>query len=132
MSKVLLQKMQKSAYQMIAMQLLVVLLSTASLALFSTLLVAYSALLGGLTSTLANSLFAKKVFSRTGASQSRYIMRAFYFGEMQKILVTGVIFIIVIKYLNVVFMPFFLMYIIAQFSCWFAPIILELNFWQKK
>lgn len=66
---------------------------------------AYSALAGGLIATLANAWFAVKVFTVKRMDEPGLILRAFYTGEIYKILLTGALFVlafIMIRPLNAV------------------------------
>jgi ATP synthase protein I len=130
-SKTLLRTIKSREYKIVAIQLLFVLVIVGILLLFTSLHVGTSALLGGLISVFANFLFARKAFSCTGAQQSHNILKAFYFGEVQKIIITVLAFYIVIKYLNVVFLALFLMYISAQFCFWLAPLLIDIKVWKK-
>ena len=55
---------------------------------------AYSALTGGLIATLANAWFAAKVFATKRISEPVLLLRAFYTGELYKILLTGALFVL--------------------------------------
>lgn len=66
---------------------------------------AYSALIGGLIATLANTWFAVKVFAEKRINEPVLLLRALYTGEIYKILLTGALFVIafvMIRPINVV------------------------------
>ncbi len=54
---------------------------------------AYSALTGGLIATLASSWFAYKVFTNRHVNEPVLALRAMYWGEINKIIFTGAMFV---------------------------------------
>ena len=54
---------------------------------------AYSGLTGGMIATLANGWFALKVFHHKRDGDAVMMLRSFYWGEINKILFTGAMFI---------------------------------------
>lgn len=79
---------------------------------------AYSFLWGGMICVLGNWYLARKLFAFQGALAARRIVRAFYWGEAVKLLLTGFLFWIGFKFGSVI--PFVLLigYIVAQFMFW--------------
>jgi ATP synthase protein I len=80
----------------------------------------YSAVIGGGINILATAYFANKVFSAGPGSTARQIARAFYWGEVVKILLTGILFTGVLLWLDVAFLPLFLTYAITMMAFWLA------------
>ncbi len=66
--------------------------------LFFGLVGAYSALLGGLSFTLPNALFARHVFRYRPAGAIARTVSAFYWGEVVKLSLTGLCFVAVFKW----------------------------------
>jgi len=98
--------------------LLTLLIAVASLA-FGTLQTARSALIGG-RSPLATLYFASKVFSvRVGAPAGK-IARAFYVGEVVKLLLTVALLGGALLWLDVSPLPLLLAYIAALLAHWLA------------
>ncbi len=95
---------QKSARRFILAQLMATIVLSATLLIYD-ITVAYSALAGGLTATLANAWFAIKVFRVKSKETPETLLATFYVGEIYKFVFTGAMFVIVfvlIKPLNVV------------------------------
>lgn len=92
---------QQQAYSIVHWQMLGILLLA-----FLTLLVvgepsALSVLLGGFAYCLPNWLFVWRVFRYSGAQQMNAFMAAFFLGEMIKLFLSGILFLLVVKYLPV-------------------------------
>lgn len=56
---------------------------------------AYSALAGGLIATVTSGWFALKVFTSTNTKEPAVELRSFYWAEMNKIVLTGAMFVAV-------------------------------------
>ena len=91
--------------------------------LFSGMLAAISAGLGGLVSIVPNAYFARKLFQYQGARAARQIVNNFYKGEAMKLLLTVALFAMVFKWFNIVPWVFFVVYIVTQMVFWFSPLI---------
>lgn len=85
---------------------------------------AWSALVGGGISLAATAYFAVRVFAGDRSDLKR-VVRAFYVGEAHKIVLTAVLIVVAIKWLNVAFMPMFGTYMATLLVFWFAllPVI---------
>lgn len=95
------QIVQGQAYQIVYWQLAgVFALAFVSLP-FSGVTSAFSVLCGGLCYGLPNLIFVWRVFRYAGAQQMTQFMSAFFFGEMLKLLFSGILFLLVVKYLPV-------------------------------
>ena len=81
---------------------------------------AYSALIGGGINILATAYFAVKVFSAKPGSSAKQIARAFYWGEVVKLLLTGILFASVLLWLNAEFLPLFITYAVTMLAFWLA------------
>jgi ATP synthase protein I len=68
--------------------------------LFGTL-TAFSVLSGGFAYCLPTLLFVWRVFRYSGAQQMNQFMAAFFIGEMIKLFLSGLLFLLVVKYLPV-------------------------------
>ncbi|MFP4080658.1 MAG: ATP synthase subunit I [Ectothiorhodospira sp.] len=82
---------------------------------------AWAAATGGVISLVATAWFALRVFS--GGSRGRpakAMMRGFYVGEMQKILLTVALFVVAIAWLEVEFLPMFMTYMAGLMAFWLA------------
>ncbi|MFZ1642810.1 MAG: ATP synthase subunit I [Candidatus Contendobacter sp.] len=101
-------------------QLLVTLLIAAISLAFSSAQAAYSALIGGGVSALVTLYFASQVFSVHIGSPAAKIARAFYLGEVVKLLLTVVLLSIALLWLDVSPLPLLLAYMAALMAHWLA------------
>ena len=101
-------------------QLLVTLLSAAVSLVLGSAHAAYSALVGGGVSTLATLYFASQVFSVHIGSPAAKIARAFYWGELVKLLLTIILLSIALLWLDVSPLPLLWAYMAALMAYWLA------------
>jgi len=97
-----LQKMvQQQAYAIVYWQLAgVAILALAALPMAGAQH-AFSVFAGGLAYCLPNLLFVWRVFRYAGAQQMNQFMAAFFIGEMIKLFLSGILFLLVVKYWSV-------------------------------
>ncbi|MGI9250023.1 MAG: ATP synthase subunit I [Pseudohongiellaceae bacterium] len=88
------------AHRIIVAQLAVAFLTAAPFLIFSGIPSAWSALLGGLISAVANSYFVFQVFRYQGARNAEKAMRSFLHGETGKLGITLVLFALCFTLLN--------------------------------
>ena len=93
--------------------------------LFSGSTAAISALLGGVVSIIPNICFASKLFRHQGANSAKKIINDFYKGEALKIFLSVVLFALVFKFIYIMPLVFFAVYIMVQICIWFAPFIFD-------
>lgn len=74
-------------YKVIVAQLAASVVIAAMFLVFSGIVSAYSGLIGGLISALANSFFASQAFRYTGASNAKKIVQSFLTGEIGKFII---------------------------------------------
>ncbi len=116
----------RTAALVIAAQLAVTLLAGVFALAISGFHAAWSASVGGLISTLASLYFALRVLAPTRGAAIRSVVRTFYVGEAQKLVLTAVMFYVAIKWMDVVFLPLILTYTATLFVYWLAlPFSLE-------
>lgn len=111
----------KTAYQIIIVQLCIAILATSVCWIVAGHHAAASAAAAALVATLPNLLFALRMFAHSGARAARHILKSFYRGEMLKFIATMALFLVSIKYLQVMFLPFFITFCLCQAAFWFAP-----------
>ena len=104
----------------IAIQLLVTLLVAASSLALSDYRAAYSAVVGGGISTLTAFYFASKVFSVRIGSPAAKVARAFYIGEVVKLLLTILLLSAALLWLPIAPLPLLVAYIAALMAYWLA------------
>ncbi|MBX3708409.1 MAG: ATP synthase subunit I [Gammaproteobacteria bacterium] len=92
---------QGEAYQIVLLQLMgVVMLAVLSLVLNGTRS-GFSVLMGGLAYGLPNLIFVWRVFRYVGASQITQFVTAFFIGEIVKLILSAVLFLMIVKYLPI-------------------------------
>ena len=77
-------------------------------------------LLGGLIAILPNAYFSCKFGVRDDSRTAKQVARAFYGGEVAKVLITGGLFALVLQLPGLSFMPLFSGYVFALTVFWFA------------
>jgi ATP synthase protein I len=98
------QASRQQAFRFVLTQLLLTIVLSAIL-LFFDYVVAYSAFVGGLIATLANTWFAIKVFRVKSTVAAETLLATFYVGEIYKFVFTGAMFVmafVLIKPLSIV------------------------------
>ncbi|WP_006788308.1 ATP synthase subunit I [Thiorhodospira sibirica] len=81
---------------------------------------AWSALVGGGIALLTTGFFAWRVFLGVESKSAKAVARSFYVAEVQKIALTVVLFLVAIVWLEVLFLPMFLTYIVSLMAFWLA------------
>ena len=115
------------AKRLVACQFIMTTLMTLGCLLVSGDRAAISALLGGLVCTLPNAYFARKMFQYQGARAARQIVNNFYKGEGLKIALSILLFTVVLKFINIIPLIFFIVYLVVQMVFWFAPLMFTGN-----
>ena len=106
--------------KIIAIQLLLTLLIAALSLAFSDLRAAWSAVVGGGISAVVTLYFASKVFSARIGSPAANIARAFYIGEVVKLLLTILLLSAALLWLQASPLPLLLAYMAALMAYWLA------------
>lgn len=83
--------------------------------------------IGGVTCAIPQLYFARRFFAATGALATKQIVRGMYRAEMIKLLLTGLLFMVVFKYLPIDVPAFFLGFLLAQLTAWVSPLIMKFN-----
>jgi len=114
---------RQQAYRLVALQMGVAgILAIAWL--FSGGVAAISALLGGLAAVLPGLYFAHRFFATTHARQAEKIIKAFYWGELTKLLLSAFLVIAISKlWPNLAILPFFSNFAAAYLGSWLAPLV---------
>jgi len=79
---------------------------------------AWSALAGGGIGFITTAFFALRVFAGGAERPAKVIVRTFYVGESQKILLTVALFVVAIVWLEVSFLPMFATYMVSLMAFW--------------
>ncbi len=106
--------------KIIAIQLLVTLLIAAASLILSDFRAACSAILGGGISVIVTLYFASKVFSARIGAPAAKIARAFYIGEVGKLLLTIILLSAALLWLPISPLPLLLAYMAALMAYWLA------------
>ena len=110
----------RTVLKILAIQLAITLVAASVAMILVSFKGAYSALIGGGINILATAYFAVKVFSAKPGSPAKQIARAFYWGEVVKLLLTSALFAIALLWLNVEFLPLFITYAVTMLAFWLA------------
>jgi len=113
--------MRQTVYRWLAVQTIVVFCFSLILFVFQGINSAGSALLGGLVCVLPSTLFAMRLAKHFGAHAVKRFLRDFYIGEAIKLLLTAVLILLVLGFVETHIVAFFLGFIVAEFSFWLAP-----------
>jgi ATP synthase protein I len=116
------QKIQNQAYSLVLWQLACVFGISLIALILSGKLSGMSVLVGGLAYGLPNLFFVAIVFQFTGAQQMTQFMAAFYAGEMFKLILSGILFVLVVKYLPVSLLSVVIGFVGAIVSFWIVSI----------
>lgn len=109
---------RKETQKIFAIQLLITLFAVAVTLIFSDARSAYSAAIGGGISIITTAYFASKIFSAGPGSPAAQIARKFFVGEVVKLALTVILFVIALQWLNVAFLPLFLTYMATLLAYW--------------
>lgn len=114
---------QAEALKLVYWQIAVVIGVALILLLFQSARGGISGLLGGLAYCLPNYLFARRVFSRATARQAKEFLVAFMLGEVMKLTLSAILFVLIVKYLPVIFPSVLGGYIAAIFAFWVVSFV---------
>lgn len=111
---------QHQAYRIVLFQLAgVFLLAIIAFILFGKVS-GFSVLMGGLAYCLPNLIFVWRVFRYVGASQMVQFLTAFMIGEILKLFISGILFLVIVKYLPVSLLSELVGFVGAIVSFWIA------------
>lgn len=114
-----LQKLvQNEAYQIVLLQLASVILLSFCAFLLNGPHVGFSVLTGGMAYVLPNLIFVWRVFRFVGAQQMTQFVVAFFVGEMMKMFLSAILFLMIVKYLPVSLLSELIGFIGAIVSFW--------------
>lgn len=94
---------------------------------FSSFTAASSWFVGGLICILPTILLYRRVFAHFGATKAKAIVKAFYFGEALKFILTGVGFVAAFQIPWIQPLWLFFGFLAAQAAFWLAPIMISLR-----
>lgn len=132
MSKLILPGIRRQAYTWVGTPLLVVLLGAGLLAGFGRLAASYSFLLGGMIWGLATFYLAYKLFANMSPRFARQIVKTFYWAELVKLVISGILFVFVIKWFTVSVISMLSGYLIAQVVFWITATLMMVRYGRKQ
>ena len=116
---------RSTAYKLIGLQTLAVTLVSLIFFLANGKMAGLSALCGGLISIFPNFVFATLAFRNAGASAAKEVLSDFFKGEALKLVLVIVLFWVVFKTLDVIYLPLFVTYALAIVLHWLSPLIFK-------
>jgi ATP synthase protein I len=114
------QRVQSEAYLLVLLQIACVALLSIIGLLVNGILSGYSMLAGGMAYCLPSLAFVWLVFRFTGAQQMVAFLSAFFVGEMLKLIISAILFLLIVKYLPHSLLSVLVGYIGAIVSFWFV------------
>lgn len=111
---------QSKAYRIIKFQMAGVIVLTLLALLIQGTTSSYSVLFGGLAYVLPNLIFVWRVFKYASPSQMNQFMAAFFIGEMLKLVLAAILFLMIVKTLPVSLLSVLVGFIGAIVSFWLA------------
>lgn len=116
--KSLKQQVQNQAYQIVYRQLAGVVLLACLALILAGLNSGFSVFMGGLAYGLPNLLLVWRVFRFAGASQMTQFAAAFFMGEMIKLILSGILFLLIVKTLPVSLLSVLVGFVGAIIAFW--------------
>lgn len=120
------QRARRMAYAFVGVQAVMMVLATICW-LPVAVTASWSALLGGLAIVLPSSYFAYRLFRITSARAAREIVKAFYVGEITKILLSAVLAAVFVSIFHVELVPFWVGFMAALVGFWIAPALVKMD-----
>ncbi|WP_105051297.1 ATP synthase subunit I [Psychrosphaera saromensis] len=114
---------RQKAFKFLMLQLLIGLLISVSIGITWDSLTGKSFLIGVLLDVVPSFVFTLYAFRFTGARKLQMVAASFYRGETVKIMLTGALFILVIKTIPVIFPVLFLGFLMAKISQFLQSIL---------
>lgn len=112
------QSVKNNAYKLVYWQIIMVMMLALILFLLQGMKSGISALLGGLAYALPNFVFVWRVFAYASARLAQKFVIAFFAGEAFKLIISGILFILAVKFLPVTVLPLLIGYIGAILAFW--------------
>lgn len=109
---------QHEAYQIVLLQLACVTMLAIVASFVRDVESGFAVWIGGLAYGLPNLAFVWRVFRYAGANQMERFMAAFFFGEMIKLVLSAILFLLIVKYLPVSLLSVLVGFIGAIGSFW--------------
>jgi ATP synthase protein I len=111
------------AYALVFWQLIVVAGLALILFILQGMRTGVSTMLGGLAYCIPNFMFVSRVFARTSAQEAGRFLAAFMAGEITKLFLSAILFVLIVKYLPVNFKFVLAGYVTAIFAFWVVSFV---------
>lgn len=85
----------------------------------------FAALSGGAACAVPNAIFAWLLFRQTGAQAAKRVVKAFYVGEVVKMMLTAIGFFLAVVFFADDFLQLITTFIATQMVLWFSPLIIK-------
>jgi len=92
---------------------------------FWGLIMAKSALLGGLIAIIPHFFFGLSAFKYAGATKAQQVVDAFYKGEKVKLLITAILFALTFKFFIIVPLALFTVFCLVMITSLLTPVFLK-------
>lgn len=112
----------RQAYRIVFWQLMIVVMLAVVFFLLRGVEEGLGVLSGGLAYGLPAFAFVWQVFSRANVRAVKQFLAVFVVGELAKLIVSAVLFILIVKYLPVTVLPVLIGYICAIVAFWMASV----------
>lgn len=120
---------QDEAYSIVYLQLASITFLALLAAVSTSRIVGFSLFAGGMAYGFPNLVFVWRVYRYAGAHQMNQFMTAFFFGEMLKLILSGFLFLLVVKYLPISLLSVLIGFVTAMLAFW---LICLLRFSKRK
>jgi ATP synthase protein I len=117
-TQMLRKSVQGQAYRLVRLQLLGVMILSIIALIFYGAISGFSVLMGGFAYGIPCLVFVWRVFRYVGASQMTLFIAAFFIGEVLKLIVSGMLFLMIVKTLPVSLLSVLAGFIGAIVSFW--------------
>lgn len=117
-----LTSIKNQAYRIVYWQLMLIIGLAVAVWLLRGTQESFSILLGGLAYGLPTLAFVWRVFSRANIRAVKQFLALFFAGEIAKLIISAVLFILIVKYLPVTVLPVLIGFIGAIVAFWVASI----------
>lgn len=116
-------RIQREAYSLVLKQLAGIFICAAIALLLNGKTSAYSVIAGGMAYGLPNLFFVWLVFRFTSAQQMHQFLAAFFLGETLKLIFSGILFLLIVKYLSVSLLSVLVGFVCAIVSFWIVCMV---------
>lgn len=114
---------RKIVYKFILLQVIVTILLAIFMWQSKDIRAAYSVIVAGLVCIIPNCYFTWSVFRYQGARAAKSFLVAFCFGEIVKLFLIAILFVLAVVVLKVAIRPFLVGFIVNLLIFWLAPLI---------